>query len=184
MPCRCSQRFGLQLRQQGIRHGFDLALLQEFEVDHSILVPLHFLTPRMDVPMVPVYVNGLVPPIPGAKRCYALGEAMRAAIEAWPQQMRVAVIASGVFSLDLGGPRSGGPVPDAAWAHRVVDHMAHARVSDLLEEATIERMWEAGNIGGELLNWIAMLGVVGDRKPRFIHIQEGHGDAYGAWRWD
>jgi aromatic ring-opening dioxygenase catalytic subunit (LigB family) len=175
---------GVHLRERGIRSGFDLALLQEFEVDHSILVPLHFMTPRMDIPIVPVYINGFVPPIPGAKRCYALGEAVRDAIASWPEQMRVAVIGSGVFSLDLGSPRSGGPVPDAEWARRVVDHLAHARVSELLEEATIERMWRAGNIGGELLNWIAMLGVIGDRKPRFIHTQEGHGDAYGAWRWD
>ena len=49
--------------------------------------------------------------------------------------------------------------------------MEHARINDLLEEATAARMLRAGNIGGELLNWIAMLGVIGDRKPRFIKPQ-------------
>lgn len=173
---------GLHLRHEGIGRGFDLGLVQDFEVDHSITVPLHFLTPRMDVPIVPIFVNGLVPPIPGSKRCYALGEAVRDATEAWPEQKRVAVVASGVFSLDIGSPRGGGPIPDPEWAARVTDHLAHARVSQLLDEATSERMFQAGNISGELLNWIAMLGVVGERKPRFIQPRDG--DAFGAWRWD
>ena len=47
------------------------------------------------------------------------------------------------------------------------------------------RGWlRAGNIGGELLNWIAMLGVVGDRKPVFIAPEIEHGHAYAAWRLD
>ena len=51
---------------------------------------------------------------------------------------------------------------------------------------SIASQHESGNIGGELLNWIAMLGVIGDRKPRFIHAQAdgNHGQAFGAWRWD
>ena len=32
-------------------------------------------------------------------------------------------------------------------------------------------MLRAGNVGGELLNWVAMLGVTGDRKPSFIEPQ-------------
>ncbi|MEX2446223.1 MAG: extradiol ring-cleavage dioxygenase [Dehalococcoidia bacterium] len=172
----------LHLRDAGIRDGFDLALLQDFEVDHSVLVPLHFMTPRMHIPIVPFYINGLVPPIPAAKRCYALGQSVREAIASWTADMRVAVLASGVFSLDLGSPRSGGPVPDPEWTERVTDHLAQGRVAQLLDEATAERMWQAGNIGGELLNWVAMLGVVGDRRPRFIQARDG--DAFGAWRWD
>jgi hypothetical protein len=35
-----------------------------------------------------------------------------------------------------------------------------------------------------LLNWIAMLGVVGDRKPTFIAPEVEHGHAYAAWRLD
>ena len=170
------------LRAEGIRDDFDLSLLQDFEVDHSILVPLHFLTPRMDTAIVPFYVNGLVPPIPGAKRCYALGQSIRRAIEAWPEHLRVAVLASGVFSLDLGGPRSGGPVPDPGWTQRVCGLLQQGHVAQLLDEATTERMWRAGNIGGELLNWVTMLGVIGDRKPRFVHPRDG--DAFAAWRWD
>jgi hypothetical protein len=43
-------------------------------------------------------------------------------------------------------------------------------------------MQRAGNIGGELLNWIAMLGVIGSRTPRAIMPQHDEGHAFGVWR--
>ena len=180
--------FAAHVHASGVGRGFDLSLSQDFDVDHSIMVPLHFLTPHMKIPIVPIFINGLAPPLPGAKRCYALGEMVRAAVKDWPENMRVAVLASGSFSLEIGGPkiphgeRAG--TPDPEWAKHVQDLMQHARINDLLEEATAARMLRAGNIGGELLNWIAMLGVIGERKPRFIEAQLAQGHSYGAWRWD
>jgi protocatechuate 4,5-dioxygenase beta chain len=176
------------VRSVGVTGGFDLSLAQEFEVDHSIMVPLHFLTPKMNIPIVPIFVNGLVPPLPGAKRCYALGEMVRAAVAQWPAKTRVAVLASGSFSLEIGGPRlrdgQRAGVPDPEWAKHVQELLQQGKVSELLEEATATRLRRAGNIGGELLNWIAMLGVIGKRVPRFMEAQIDHGHAYGAWRWD
>lgn len=176
------------VRAAGLESGFDLSLSQHLGVDHSILVPLHFLTPHMRIPIVPIFVNGLAPPLPAARRCYALGEMVRDAVRQWPENARVAVLASGSFSLEIGGPkvphgeRAG--TPDREWTKRVQYLLQHARTDDLLEEATTTRMLRAGNIGGELLNWIAMLGVIGKRKPRFIEPQVEHGHSYGAWRWD
>lgn len=176
------------VRTVGIHEGFDLSIAQEFKVDHSILVPLHFLTPTMKIPIVPIYINGIVPPIPLSKRCHALGQAVRKAIENWPEKTRVAVIASGSFSLEIGGPkmepgqRNG--VPDKPWAKRVRTLMEQGQVTDLLNEATTPQLAKAGNVGGELLNWIAMLGVIGERKTSFMHLQEDLGHAFAAWRWD
>jgi hypothetical protein len=61
---------------------------------------------------------------------------------------------------------------------------APARSKTLLSEATEERMLAAGNVAGELLNWIALLGAIGDRRPAFVEAQASHGHAYAAWRWD
>lgn len=172
----------------GLQTGFDLALAQEFEIDHSILVPLHFLTPRMQLPIVPVFINGVVHPLPAARRCFALGQMVRKAVEALPAGSKVAVLASGSYSLDVGGhlaPRGQfAGTPDVGWAETVLEHLRHGRVNDLLNEATSERLWRAGNVAGELLNWIAMLGVIGDRRPRFLEPQLRMGHAYGVWRWD
>jgi protocatechuate 4,5-dioxygenase beta chain len=54
----------------------------------------------------------------------------------------------------------------------------------LLEEATSDQLARAGNVAGEILNWIALLGMVGKRKPAFVEKHNGHGHAFAAWRWD
>jgi aromatic ring-opening dioxygenase catalytic subunit (LigB family) len=175
------------IRATAIAGGFDIALVQDFEVDHAVMVPLHFLTPHMKIPVLPIFINCLAPPLPMARRCYALGEAVRAAVERWPQPSRVAVIGSGSFSLEIGGPkippgdRAAG-TPDPQWSQHVQDLLNEVRIDQLIAEATTTRMLQAGNIGGELLDWIAMLGVIGARKPAAILPQNDHGQAFAAWR--
>lgn len=176
------------VRRHGIETGFELGLTQEFEVDHSILVPLHFLTPEMQVPIVPVFIGGIVPPLPLARRCFALGQSVREAIEQWPQRARVALIASGSLSLDIGGPLAPpgqmAGVADRAWVDEILGYLRQAAHDDLLNAATADRLARAGNIGGELLNWIALLGALGPRQPVLLDSRMGHGDGYAVWRWD
>jgi len=173
------------LRRVAIEAGFDLALAQEFTVDHSVVVPLHFMTPGMRIPVIPIFVSGHVPPLPSARRCYELGRTVTRAIESWPEPLRVVVMGSGSFSLEVFGPRiapgrSDG-VPDPDWARRICALLEQGAVSKLLEEATQEQMLRAGNVGGELLDWIAMLGAVGETRPRFVTPQTEQGHAYAAW---
>lgn len=185
------EAFGRHLFASGLDNGFDLAVTQQFEVDHSILVPLHFLMPELDTPIVPMFVNGMVEPLPGAHRCLALGNMVREAVEAYPASARVAVLASGGFSLDIGGalspPGQIAGVADPGWAERMFSLLSEGRVNDLLNEATAERIARAGNVAGELLNWIALLGAVGaveGKRPAFLEPQFGMGHAYGVWRLD
>jgi hypothetical protein len=51
----------------------------------------------------------------------------------------------------------------------------------LIDEATERQLLQAGNVGGELLDWIAMLGVIGERRPKFVTPQMEQGHAYAAW---
>jgi hypothetical protein len=173
------------LRRAAIEAGFDLALAQEFTVDHSVVVPLHFMTPAMRIPVIPIFVSGHVPPLPSARRCYELGRTVKRAIESWPEPLRVVVMGSGSFSLEVFGPRiapgrSDG-VPDPDWARRICALLEQGAVTTLLEEATQEQMLRAGNVGGELLDWIAMLGAVGEARPKFVTPQMEQGHAYAAW---
>ena len=127
----------------GLQSGFDLSLAQEFDVDHSILVPLHFLTPHMQLPIVPVFINGVVHPLPAARRCFALGQMVRTAVEALPASSKVAVLASGSFSLDVGGhlsPRGQfAGTPDVGWGDTVLGHLQNGRINELLNEADESR---------------------------------------------
>jgi len=176
------------IRKASIEAGFDAALTQHFSVDHSIAVPLHFLTPDMTVPVVPVFISGHVPPLPSAQRCYALGQAVGRAIASWPAPLRVVVMGSGSFSLEVAGPRMApgrtDGVPDPDWALRVIKYLEQQQIEKLIAEATPHQLLKAGNVGGELLNWIAMLGAIGNRKPNYVAPQMQNGHAYGVWRWN
>jgi len=176
------------VHKEGVEHGFDLAASLEFGVDHSIVVPLHFLNPGMRRPIVPIWINGIAPPMPRAKRCFDLGGMVQSAVGAWPQDLRVAVVASGSISGDIGGPRARDHQPsaaaDAAWMHQVLGRLSRGEVNELLNDATAERIAAAGNVSGELLNWIALLAVVGDHRPAFLESQLDSGFAYAAWRFD
>jgi gallate dioxygenase len=176
------------VRAAAIAAGFDVGMTQNFSVDHSVTVPLHFLTPDMRVPVIPFFISGHVPPLPSASRCYALGQAVARAVESWPEPKRVVIMGSGSFSLEVGGPRmapgrSDG-VPDPDWAMRVIRSLEERQIDRLIAEATEHQMLKAGNVGGELLNWIAMLGAIGHRKPNYVAPQMANGHAYGVWRWN
>jgi Catalytic LigB subunit of aromatic ring-opening dioxygenase len=172
-----------------MEEGFDLAVTQEFGVDHAVLVPLHYLTDEVKVPVVPIWVNAFVKPLPTARRCYALGRMLKGAIDSLPQNLRIAVLATGSFSLEIAGPRvepgERHAVPDIEWSKHLHRRIGNAEIDDIVVEATPERMWKAGNIGGELLNWIVMLGTVGKTKPCYLAPHDNHdGHAYAAWRWN
>jgi len=98
------------------------------------------------------------------------------------------VIGTASISLEIGGPKidpgKRNAVPDIGWSKHVHARIKEARLDVLVEEATPERMWKAGNIGGELLNWIVTLGVVGKHKPRTITGQGEDGHSFAVWRWD
>ena len=175
---RMQDTFARGLLEFALESEFDLASAEEFKLDHGVMVPLHFLTPHMEIPVVPINIRGHIPPLPLAKRCIGLGRMIRDFIEAWPGRERVAVVASGEFSLELGTPRS--PNPDLPWAQTVTEHFRDGRVEELAKIATTEQMLAAGNVSSELLNWITMAAVVGDQRPEFIQSQLGH--AFAAWR--
>ena len=176
------------IQAEAVRGGFDVGMSQEFEFDHPVTVPLHFLTPQMDVPIVPVFVNGLIPPLPPAARCHALGARIRETLTGMPGSARVAAVASGSFSLEIGGPRisatSHTGIPDPDWADRVLALMRAGEVATLVAEASEEQLTHAGNAAGELLTWIAMLGLVGHGPAVFIEAQREFGHAFGCWLAD
>jgi protocatechuate 4,5-dioxygenase beta chain len=65
-----------------------------------------------------------------------------------------------------------------------VSLLGAAKYDELLEEATTDQLKRAGNVAGEILNWVAMIGMLGKRKPVFIEPHPPNGHAFGVWRWD
>ena len=177
----------VHIHKTGIEKGFDLAITQEFSVDHAFTVPYHFVGAGGKLAIIPVFLHCFSSTLPLASRAFEFGRAIGSAIRSYPENLRVAVFASGSFSLEIGGPkippgdRSG--VPDRAWVERVVAHMKAGTIQHLIDEATPSQLLRAGNAGGELLNWLAMLGVIGEGAADVLHPQP-HGHAFGIWRRD
>jgi aromatic ring-opening dioxygenase catalytic subunit (LigB family) len=74
----------------------DLAFSEELILDHGTMVPLHLLTPQMNLTVIPLIVNCLAHPMPPLHRCYRMGEVLGETVRAWPE--RVALLATGGLS--------------------------------------------------------------------------------------
>ena len=48
--------------------GVDFAYSNELTIDHSIIVPMLFVRPEMDIPIVPILTNCIAPPMPRPRR--------------------------------------------------------------------------------------------------------------------
>ena len=70
-----------QIQSDLVHGGFDVAMVQSLELDHTIVAPLQLMDPvTAAVPLVPVFVNGFIRPLPTAERCRAFGRAIAGAI--------------------------------------------------------------------------------------------------------
>src|SRR5436189_215243 len=58
-------------------------------------------------------------PIPSARRCYKLGKSLRRAIESYPEDLKVALVATGGLSHQVHGERSG--FNNTAWDLQFLD---------------------------------------------------------------
>ena len=144
-------------------NGFEPSHSQELELDHGTMVPLSFLTPRMDTKLVPIFFNTLATPRPSAKRCLALGETLRAALDAAPE--RIAVVATGGLSHDPGETNHG--VIDTEFDARFLARMTAADRAALAAYSDAELL-AAGAGTLELLAWICLAGIMGPAKPHVV----------------
>lgn len=138
--------------------GVDVGYSADLLLDHGTTVPLHFLAPRLDLPIVHIHQMVSRGPRPPLRRCYALGGALRAFIDARPASERVAVLGTGGLSHWVGHPRMGQVNP--AWDRQVLQRFV-ARDDDALLALTDAEIEEsAGNGAHELRNWLTVAGVV------------------------
>jgi hypothetical protein len=143
-----------------VKDEFDIArcktLRPEIGVGHAFSFLYRRILPGGKLPMVPVMVNTYYPPNqPTPKRCYAFGQAVRKAIESWNADKRVAVMASGGLS------------------HVVIDEEIDQMTIDGLRSKKPEILWRLPRerlSGGtsEILNWVALAGVVASMDLEFL----------------
>lgn len=132
----------------------DVAYAQEWKFDHGIMVPLHFLTPRFDLPIIPANVNCQGPPLTPLHRAYEFGRALRRACDAVPE--RIALIGTGGISHWPCTPNSG--KINEEWDRRFLDHFVNNRKEDLLAYTDRDTYRDAGQGGFEIRTFIAVAG--------------------------
>ena len=96
-------KLGLHLIESLIDQGFDVSQGKRLAKEHGEGHAFGFVHRRMMngqvVPIVPVALNTYFPPNqPRPRRCYALGQATRAAVKNAPGNARVGILASGGLS--------------------------------------------------------------------------------------
>lgn len=177
---------GSAIHHHLLRSDFDIARVEHFEADHSVIVPLQLLGADRDLRVVPLVVNALCPPLPNASRAYAFGRAVGEAVRAFGESLRVLLLADGGINQEVGGPRSApgraDGAPDPAWLDNVTARLRAGAVDELLREATPERIAHAGNAAGELLTVLAMLGAYGGTAADLFEPEHENGIAFGLWK--
>lgn len=162
----------------------DLAFSNELKVDHSIVVPLLFTRPDLDLPIVPIMSNCVAPPLPTAARFHEVGRALRRVIESLPDRRRIAILGSGNLSLEVGGPLQFAPhAMDPEFDEAAVGWIAAADAESAARACTYERLLRAGNVSHGFLNYLLLLGAAGDAKPTYAEglKRSGSTQAYFAW---
>lgn len=136
--------------------GFDPTFSDELLFDHATFLPLHFLNPNMKVPVVPIIINTLTPPMPSAKRCFALGEFLGKILAS--NQKRVAMIATGGLSHWPGEAKHG--KINIPFDKNFLENIIKRNHASLTAYTHDEINSEAGSGGHEIRTWIALAGAV------------------------
>jgi protocatechuate 4,5-dioxygenase beta chain len=145
------------LLRDGVESGIQFSQTRDVHIDHAFTVPLSFLRPTSDLPIVPIITNAFGYPLANNMRWYELGTFLKRAIAAWPGKERVAIVASFNLTVEVGGPKMGNI--DLEFARYLLELMGKGARTDMLEKLTVERLIAHGNSTTEFLNYIAALGV-------------------------
>lgn len=137
-----------------IMHDVDVAYAEEWKFDHGISVPLHFLTPTYQLPIIPVNVNCQGPPLTPLHRAYEFGRALRRACDKAPE--RIAIVGTGGISHWPATPDSG--KINEQWDREFLDHLINNRRDKLLSYDDKSTFIEAGQGGFEIRTFITIAG--------------------------
>jgi aromatic ring-opening dioxygenase catalytic subunit (LigB family) len=139
---------------EGVLPSIDVAYAEEWQFDHGIMVPLNFLTPRYDLPVIPVNINCQGPPLTPLARAYEFGRALRRACDAQPE--RIALIGTGGISHWPATPDSGTINED--WDRAFLERFLANRRTELVAYTDEETLRDAGQGGFEIRTFIAVAG--------------------------
>ncbi len=140
-----------------VMNTIDVAYAEEWKFDHGIMVPLNFLTPNYDMPIVPVNINCQGPPLTPLPRAWKFGEALRRACDSVDE--KIALVATGGISHWPATPDSG--KINEPWDRDFLDRLMRHDKAALLDYDDVQTYADAGQGGFEIRTFIAAAAAAG-----------------------
>jgi gallate dioxygenase len=168
-PVRGDPKLAAHIAASLMADEFDMSFFQHRALDHGCFSPLSVMLPHdasgWPTAIVPLQIGVLQFPIPTARRCYRLGQALRRAIESYPENIKVALVATGGLSHQVHGERAGFNNPD--WDREFMDLLE--KDPEHLTQMTHAELATLGGLeGAEVIMWLVMRGAM-DAKVRCLH---------------
>ena len=158
----------IHIAESLVNDEFDITTFQDRPIDHGCASPLPLLWPHQpDWPgaIVPIVINVLQFPIPTAKRCYKLGQALRRAIESYPEDLKIVVVGTGGLSHQVHGERAGFNNED--WDMEFLDLFVK-NPEELTKLRHADYIRRGGAESVEQIMWLAMRGAL-EGEIRELH---------------
>jgi gallate dioxygenase len=145
---------------------FDLSFFQGKGLDHGCFSPLSVLWPHEPTwpgAIIPFQVGVLLVPGPTASRCFKLGKALRKAIVSYPEDLKVAIVATGGLSHQVHGERAG--FNNTPWDLEFMD-LLEKDPEKLTTITTAEYARKGGWEGSEVIMWLIMRGAMASKVKK------------------
>ncbi len=149
--------------QSLVADEFDMSFFQGKPLDHGCFSPLSIMWPQTKEggwpgTIVPLQCGVLQFPVPSARRCFKLGQALRRAIESYPDDdLKVAIVATGGLSHQVHGERCG--FNNTSWDNEFLD-LFEKDPEVILNMTQAELAKLGGWEGAEIIMWMIMRGAM------------------------
>jgi gallate dioxygenase len=165
-PVRGNPALSAHIASVLMAEEFDLSVFQQRALDHGCFSPLSMMLPHeggWPCALVPLQVGVLQFPIPTARRCFRLGQGLRRAIESFPEDIGVVIVATGGLSHQVHGERAGFNNP--AWDAEFMD-LLETQPETLCAMTHAELAERGGLEGAEVIMWLVMRGAMAPKLRR------------------
>lgn len=166
-----SQKLASFIAEHGKDNGFDWAVGRAFTVDHAVAIPNQLIVEPVRaqgqrIGTIPVYLASGVDPFIKMQRAIALGGAIKAAIEASPEDERVVVIGSGGISHWVGVPEMG--KVNEVFDREIMDYAVRGDLAGMGALTDEYILANGGNGGMEIRQWACAMGTMPGAKGEII----------------
>lgn len=172
----------MHLAQQAMSAGFEPSISHRLKLDHGVCIPLWRMALAPLPRIVPMLVNSIEPPLPSLARCLAWGRQIAHAVRSFPENLRIAVLATGGLSHSIGEPTMGAIYEDFDRETIRLFSSSERELVSYLEK----NLPTHGNGSEEVRNWLVAHGAAGGRGFELVDYLPVPkvivGCGFAAWR--